>query len=95
MVLLVAVYTWSEQIYLTIAKDAPRDAKDVTAVGKRWMWKFQHYPDGQSEIDELHVVVGEPVKLTMTSQDVIHSLVHSRFSGTEKCHPWALHHYVV
>ena len=42
------------------------------AVGKQWMWKFQH-PDGQQEIDELHVPVGYPVQMTMTSQDVIHS----------------------
>ncbi len=73
VVLLMALFVWSEQIYLS-ALDAPDNAKDVAVVGKRWMWKFQSYPDGQSEIDELHVVVNEPVKLTMTSQDVIHSL---------------------
>ena len=73
VVLLMALFVLSEQTYLAV-KDAPDNAKDVVVVGKRWMWKFQHYPDGQSEIDELHVAVGEPVKLTMTSQDVIHSL---------------------
>jgi cytochrome c oxidase subunit 2 len=36
------------------------------------MWKAEH-PEGQSEIDELHVPVGRAVKLTMISQDVIHS----------------------
>jgi cytochrome c oxidase subunit 2 len=36
------------------------------------MWKIQH-PSGQREINELHVPVGRPVKLTMTSEDVIHS----------------------
>jgi cytochrome c oxidase subunit 2 len=35
------------------------------------MWKAQH-PEGQSEINELHVPLGQPVKLTMTSEDVIH-----------------------
>ena len=35
------------------------------------MWKIQH-PDGQREINELHVPVGQPVKLMMTSEDVIH-----------------------
>ena len=35
------------------------------------MWKFQHL-DGQREINELHVPVGRPVKLIMTSEDVIH-----------------------
>ncbi len=37
------------------------------------MWKFQH-PEGQREINMLHVPVGRPVKLVMTSEDVIHSL---------------------
>jgi cytochrome c oxidase subunit 2 len=35
------------------------------------MWKIQH-SDGQREINELHVPVGRPVRLTMTSEDVIH-----------------------
>ena len=45
---------------------------EIYVVGKQWMWKFQH-PEGQREINELHVPVGRPVKLTMTSEDVIHS----------------------
>jgi cytochrome c oxidase subunit 2 len=36
------------------------------------MWKVQ-YPDGQREINELHVPVGRPVKLTLASEDVVHS----------------------
>jgi cytochrome c oxidase subunit 2 len=36
------------------------------------MWKVQH-PEGQREINELHLPVGRPVKLMMISQDVIHS----------------------
>jgi len=40
-------------------------------VGKQWMWKVQH-PEGPREINELHVPVGQPIKLTMTSEDVIH-----------------------
>src|SRR5207244_4023542 len=41
-------------------------------VARQWMWKVQH-PDGQREINELHIPVGQPVKLLMTSEDVIHS----------------------
>ena len=36
------------------------------------MWKVQ-YPGGQREINELHVPTGRPVKLTLASEDVIHS----------------------
>ncbi len=45
---------------------------DVLVTGKRWMWKFEQ-PTGEREIDELHVPVGRPVRLHMSSDDVIHS----------------------
>jgi cytochrome c oxidase subunit II len=43
---------------------AQRGNRDLSEsyVGKQWMWKFQH-PEGQREINELHVPVGRPVKL--------------------------------
>lgn len=53
--------------------EPPAGALPISVVAKQWMWKFEH-PDGQAEINMLHVPVGQPVHLTMTSQDVIHSL---------------------
>lgn len=50
----------------------PADADEYFVVGRQWMWKIQH-PDGPREINELHAPVGRAVKLTMTSEDVIHS----------------------
>jgi cytochrome c oxidase subunit II len=50
---------------------APDQTLNIYVVAKQWMWKFQHL-DGQREINELHVPVGRPVKLIMTSEDVIH-----------------------
>ena len=49
----------------------PDDAMEVYVVGKQWMWKVQH-GTGQREINELHVPVGRKVKLTMTTEDVLH-----------------------
>jgi cytochrome c oxidase subunit 2 len=45
---------------------------EVYGVAKQWMWKFQ-YPGGQREINSLHVPIGRPVRVTLISQDVIHS----------------------
>lgn len=56
----------------------PQDAMDVYVVGKQWMWKFQH-SSGQREINELHVPVGRKVKLTMTTEDVLHDLSFPAF----------------
>lgn len=50
----------------------PDDAMEVYVMGKKWMWKFA-YPDGPNAIGVLRVPVGRPVKLLMTSRDVIHS----------------------
>lgn len=49
----------------------PADTMDIYVVGKQWMWKVQH-PSGQREINELHVPVGRKIKLTMTTEDVLH-----------------------
>jgi cytochrome c oxidase subunit 2 len=50
----------------------PADAIPVYVTAKQWMWKFS-YADGRSSIDVLTVPVGRPIKLVMTSRDVIHS----------------------
>lgn len=71
------IFSWGARLYLQI-NDLPEDAMDVYVVGKQWMWKFQH-PTGQTEIDELHVPVNYPVRLTMISEDVIHSFYVPQF----------------
>jgi len=65
------IFIWGASIFFK-AYRAPREAMEVYVVGKQWMWKFQHQT-GQREINELHVPVGVRVKLTMTTEDVIHS----------------------
>jgi cytochrome c oxidase subunit 2 len=72
LVLAMVMYAWGAGLYF-IENTPPADALEIYAVGKQWMWKFQHL-SGPREIDELHVPVGRPVKILMTSQDVIHSL---------------------
>ncbi len=65
------MFYWGASVYVTMARP-PDDAEEIFVVGKQWMWKLQHI-EGRREINELHVPVGQPIKLTMTSEDVIHS----------------------
>jgi cytochrome c oxidase subunit 2 len=51
----------------------PAETMEIYVVGKQWMWKFQH-GTGQREINELHVPVNRKVKLTMTTEDVLHDV---------------------
>lgn len=50
----------------------PTTYMDVDVVGKQWMWKIEHQ-EGNREINELHVPVNQVIKLTLGSEDVIHS----------------------
>ena len=69
-VVFLGLYAWGADIYLR-EHHAPPDAQDIYVVGKQWMWKVEH-PGGQREINALHVALNRPVRLVMTSQDVIH-----------------------
>jgi cytochrome c oxidase subunit 2 len=71
------MFGWGASVYYHLRR-TPDEALQVYAVGKQWMWKFQHL-EGQREINELHVPVGRPVKVTMTSEDVLHSLYFPAF----------------
>jgi len=66
----IGVFTLGADVFFRI-KRAPADPLDVYVVGKQWMWKIQHAA-GKREINELHIPLGKPVRLTMTSEDVIH-----------------------
>jgi cytochrome c oxidase subunit 2 len=67
-----AFFVWGASLFFSVNRP-PAGALEVRVVGKQWMWKFQH-PDGRREINTLHVPRGQPVKLTMISEDVIHSM---------------------
>lgn len=65
------MFGWGAHLYIRM-NNAPKDAMEILATGKQWMWKLQH-PTGKREINDLHLPLGQPVKVTMTSEDVIHS----------------------
>ena len=65
------VFVWGAWLYFRIY-NPPANAMQIYVVGKQWMWKAEH-PGGQHEINSLHVPIGQPVQLTMISQDVFHS----------------------
>jgi cytochrome c oxidase subunit 2 len=64
------MFWWGASLYIDM-RTPPQDALEVYVIGKQWMWQLQH-AEGQREINELHVPVGRPVKLIMTSEDVLH-----------------------
>jgi cytochrome c oxidase subunit II len=72
LMITMVLFVWGASVFFAMSRP-PEETMNVYVVGKQWMWKFQHL-DGQREINELHVPVGRPVKLIMTSEDVIHDV---------------------
>jgi cytochrome c oxidase subunit 2 len=72
LLIVMTMFIWGSGLFLHIRRP-PDNALEMFVVAKQWMWKLQH-PEGKREINELHIPVGYPIRLTMISQDVIHSL---------------------
>jgi cytochrome c oxidase subunit II len=70
ILIVIVCFVWGVQIFISEARP-PSDAQHIYVVGKQWMWKLQH-PEGPREIDMLHVPIGVPIELILTSEDVIH-----------------------
>jgi len=72
LILAMVLFVWGASVYFALARP-PAETLDIYAVGKQWMWKFQHR-EGQREINTLHVPANVPVRMIITAEDVLHSL---------------------
>ena len=71
LAILLGMFAWGAKVFVEAFRP-PSDAVEYFVTAKQWMWKFQH-PQGNREINNLHIPLGQPIRLTMTSEDVIHS----------------------
>jgi cytochrome c oxidase subunit 2 len=71
LAIFLVTFVWGALLYFRIY-NPPVNSMNIYIVGKQWMWKAEH-PGGQHEINALHVPTGQPIQLTMISQDVFHS----------------------
>ena len=67
-----AIFVWATVVFFQVVRP-PDQTLELYATGKRWMWRIQHVT-GHREINQMHVPVGRPIKVTFTSEDVLHSL---------------------
>lgn len=70
LLLVVMIFFWGFKGFLQ-ASVAPGDATEIQVTAQKWNWTFE-YPDGTRALNELHIPLGKPVKLLMSSMDVIH-----------------------
>lgn len=76
--------------------DRPDDALEVDVIGQQWWWEFQYDVDDDGEADvvtanEMVIPAGEPVNLSITSRDVIHSFWIPALNGKKDAVPGRQH----
>jgi cytochrome c oxidase subunit II len=71
-VISIGIFAYATVVYFELVRP-PAETLQIYSTGKRWMWRFQHI-NGRAEINELHVPKGRPVKITFTSEDVLHDI---------------------
>jgi cytochrome c oxidase subunit 2 len=70
-------FLWGWRDYA--ASIAPHmDEYEINVIGQQWSWQMQ-YANGKSLMNELYVPRGRPVRLVMTSKDVLHSFFVPEF----------------
>ena len=75
--LVLVVFFWGFRAYVSTSIP-PSDSYEIGVTAKKWAWSFT-YPNGQQTFSEVVVPVGQPIKLTMSSQDVLHSFFVPEF----------------
>lgn len=70
-ILVIIVFFWGFHVYMKM-NVVPKDAMEIKVTAQKWFWSFD-YPEGVTTINELVVPDSKPVKLLMSSKDVIHS----------------------
>lgn len=78
LILALFIFAWGAKLYADVYK-IPENAMNIDVIGKQWMWHLEHANSGIRENNELHIPVGQPVKLTMISQDVMHAFYIPEF----------------
>lgn len=71
LILLFMMFHWGFQTYIH-ASVAPDDALNIRVRASQWIWNFEQ-PNGVSETGEVHVPAGRPVRMIISSEDVLHS----------------------
>lgn len=74
-IVVIIVFIYSFRVYKHIIDPIP-GAQEINVTAMKWLWKFDYGDEGNGKktTNDLRVAVDQPIKLIMTSDDVIHSL---------------------
>jgi cytochrome c oxidase subunit 2 len=90
VVIFIFYYGFKTWVHMDVA---PANSYDITVTGRMWSWAFT-YPNGVVD-DQLHIPVNQPVRLILSSDDVIHSLFIPAFRLKKDVVPGRYNHFWV
>jgi cytochrome c oxidase subunit 2 len=70
-VIFMVVFAWGWVLYNDM-RTFPENSLEVHVTGQKWNWNFA-YKSGKETVEEMVVPINQPVKLIITSKDVLHS----------------------
>jgi cytochrome c oxidase subunit 2 len=70
-ILVMCIFVYGYIVWEDMRTPLP-DAEEIHVTARQWLFKFT-YPDGRETVNDLRIPAGQAVKLTMTSEDVIHA----------------------
>lgn len=71
LIMTLVLFGWGFRVYMDM-QTPPDDAYEVNVSARQWLFQFT-YENGAQTTGELRVPAGRPIKLIMSSADVIHS----------------------
>ncbi|MCB1177208.1 MAG: cytochrome c oxidase subunit II [Leptospiraceae bacterium] len=88
--IVMGVFYWGKVIYDDF-RTFPDDAEEIHVTAQKWSWEFR-YKNGvvlksKEDKDALHIPLGKPVKLIITSRDVLHSFFIPGFRNKQDAVP--------
>lgn len=84
-VIFMVAFVWGWLVYHQL-RSFPANALEIAVQAQKWNWTFV-YKNGRKSASEFYVPVNEPVKLVMTSNDVLHSFYVPAFRNKQDVVP--------
>lgn len=71
LIFMLGIFAWGFKVYFDLREER-KDALEINVIGRQWMWNYE-YTNGRKSMNDLYVPIRRPVRLLMTSEDVLHS----------------------
>jgi cytochrome c oxidase subunit II len=81
IVILTVLWVWSLHDMAALSQPAGDPALTIDVVGHQWWWEVRYPRQGIVTANDIHIPVGQPVSMRLTTNDVLHSFWVPQLTG--------------